>query len=504
MQISKSASNEFSSQKIMKKTTNFGVRAKLFTSFGSLIALIAGVGFVGWQNTLQLAKEAEFLYTDTVQNAVTLAEARSILWNMRWNLPQYILEVDQRKDIRDSDKELYEQFGKLLETYRKIGGLNPEEQQLLGQLEKAYQRYQAARPQYYELIDANKTQEAIEYRAKNTTPHAREMTAALGKLMEIQQQQGNEKHVEVQGKINTLTTMLAITLALSLAIASALATLLSRNISDIVFNSVKSINDNSGKIATTVFEQEQTLLQQSLSVNDTTTTIEELGNFALKSAQQAETSAVGAKQALSLAQEGTQAVGEAIDGISALKDQVMAIANQIVRLSEQTAQISSVSDLSAELANQTNMLALNAGVEAARAGEQGKGFAVVAAEIRKLADQSRKSAEQIHTLVNEVQGAINSTIMVTDEGTKKAGEGIKLVQNAGDAFIEIADSVNNVFLNNQQMSQTAKQQAVAVQQVVSAMNAINLGAKETVAGITHVKEATDDLTQAAQHLQAVV
>lgn len=271
-----------------------------------------------------------------------------------------------------------------------------------------------------------------------------------------------------------------------------------------ITEAARSVASSSSGIAETVNKQERTVLEQTSSVNDTTGTIEDLGSFALQSAEQAETAAGGAKQALTLAEGGTQTVGRTIEGISGLRDQVTAIANQIIRLSEQTAQISTVSDLVAELANQTNMLALNAGVEAARAGEQGKGFAVVAGEIRKLADQSKKSADRINSLVNEVQAAINSTVMVTDEGTKKATVGIELAEETGDVFASIADSVNQVFLNTQQIAHSAKQQAVTVQQVVAAMNVINLGAKETAAGIIQVKDATNELNKAAENLEAVV
>lgn len=271
-----------------------------------------------------------------------------------------------------------------------------------------------------------------------------------------------------------------------------------------IIDAAKAVASSSAGIADTVDLQERTVLDQTSSVNETTSAIEDLGGFALQSAVQAESAAGGAKQALALAEGGTQTVGRTIEGISGLRDQVTAIANQIIRLSEQTSQISTVSELVADLANQTNMLALNAGVEAARAGEQGKGFAVVAGEVRKLADQSKKSAQQINSLVNEVQAAINSTVMVTDEGTKKATLGINLAEEAGDVFASIADSVNQVFLNTQQIAQSAKQQAVTVQQVVAAMNVINLGAKETATGIVQVKEATNDLNQAAQNLEAVV
>jgi methyl-accepting chemotaxis protein len=66
------------------------------------------------------------------------------------------------------------------------------------------------------------------------------------------------------------------------------------------------------------------------------------------------------------------------------------------------------------------------------------------------------------------------------------------------------NAVNNVFLNSQQIVLSAKQQAVAVQQAVSAMNAINLGSRETAAGVVQVKAATFELASTAQQLKAMV
>lgn len=261
---------------------------------------------------------------------------------------------------------------------------------------------------------------------------------------------------------------------------------------------------SSSQIAATMNEQERTLAEQASSVNETTTTVEELGATTRQTAQQADISSQGARQALDLTEKGTESVNSTMSGINNLQNKVGAIAEQIVNLSEQTGQISSISDLVTDVANQTNMLALNAAVEAARAGEQGKGFTVVAGEIRKLAEQSKKSAEKINALVDDIQAAINSTIMVTDQGQKTAIEGIKLAENSATTFKEIADAVNNVFINSQQISMSSKQQAVAVQQVVSAMNAINLGAQETTTGIGQVKNAAGDLNQSASNLKELV
>jgi len=139
-----------------------------------------------------------------------------------------------------------------------------------------------------------------------------------------------------------------------------------------------------------------------------------------------------------------------------------------------------------------------------RAGEHGKGFSVVANEIRKLADQSQQSADKIGTLVSEIQSAINSTVMVTDEGTKTVASGVQIAQKTNEAFTGVADAVDKVVLNNQQISLNLKQQVDAIQQVVEAMETINKGAKETATGINQTKIGTQQLNETSLELQEMV
>lgn len=86
-------------------------------------------------------------------------------------------------------------------------------------------------------------------------------------------------------------------------------------------------------------------------------------------------------------------------------------------------------------------------------------------------------------MVSEIQSAINSTVMVTDEGTKTVAAGVQVAKKTDQAFAGVADAVNTVVLNNQQISLNLKQQVDAIQQVVQAMDSINQGAKETAIGI---------------------
>lgn len=216
----------------------------------------------------------------------------------------------------------------------------------------------------------------------------------------------------------------------------------------------QAFNTMAQEVAARTTELQRTLERQSVSVNQTTVTMDELDASARQAVAQAEASATGARQVLMLIDGDEQEQNSR--NASSLKAKVEQISEQILHFREQTTQINAISNLVSDLATQTNMLALNAAVEAVRAGENGKGFAVVAAEIRKLADRSHKSAEQISELVLGIQKATKATVTVSAEGRKTVEE--------------IVIAVQTITINSQQISLTAKQQAIAIQQVVSAMN----------------------------------
>jgi methyl-accepting chemotaxis protein len=300
--------------------------------------------------------------------------------------------------------------------------------------------------------------------------------------------------------------LLALTLGvvLTAAIVSTIAIFFARRTTYSINHIVRSIASSSSQIAISVEQQERIASQQVSAVDRTATTMEELGASSSATASQAEDAAARARKALAITAIGSQAVESTLEGMTNLKQKVGAIQNQIMELSEQTDRIGNISSLVSDLANQTNMLALNAAIEAVRAGESGKGFAVVATEIRKLADLSKESASQINTLVSAIQIAICSTTIVTDEGTKTVENGVKIAQKTADAFGGVADAINQIVMNSQQISLTARNQAIAIQDIVDAVKSLNRAAQETAAGISQVKLGTEQLNQAAQNLKSVV
>lgn len=291
-------------------------------------------------------------------------------------------------------------------------------------------------------------------------------------------------------------TAIILGIALSIAIAKPLDKALKGIINMIVSSSTE--------IAATIEQQERIAVQQAASVNQTTSTMDELGASSRQSAMQAESALKNASHVLNMAAEGSKVVQTTQQGMLTLTEKVGGIAEQVLHLSQQTNQIANITNLVSDLANQTNMLAINATVEAVRAGEQGKGFGVVAREIRRLADQSKKSAAQINDLVNDIQNAINKTVSVTDEGNKTLEKSLKLTESTAETFNNVANAINSVVVSSQQIYLNTKQQAIAIEQVVDAMNFLNKGAAETASGITQSRVGTQTLNKAALNLKSVV
>ncbi len=323
-------------------------------------------------------------------------------------------------------------------------------------------------------------------------------------LTPTEQQLGSQEIRNLERGLNNLQLTLILGGLIELGLMAYAVWAIASGVNRRVEEVAQEITESSMDIATTMTQQERIANDQAASVNQTTTTMDELGASSRQSAQQAEAAAADARNALGLTEGGSKAVERTLADMSALKAKVGEIAEQILRLSEQTSQIRNISGLVSDLATQTNMLALNAAVEAVRAGEHGKGFAVVASEIRKLADQSQKSTEKINGLVADIQAAINSTVIVTDEGSKTVQASLKIAKETAEAFEGVTEAINNITLSTQQISLSAKQQAIAIQQVVEAMNSLNKVANQTAQGISQVKTGTDRLNSVAQNLKQIV
>lgn len=174
----------------------------------------------------------------------------------------------------------------------------------------------------------------------------------------------------------------------------------------------------------------------------------EMNNEINEIAVNSENVSIHSQQTIEFARDGEDAVERNVQQMIQIQSSVCASDSTIQLLHERVGEITQILNVISEISNQTNLLALNATIEAARAGEAGKGFAVVADEVRKLAEQSNRSTEQIASLVNHIQKAAKETVLTMGTVIEEVKEGIRITRDTKDKFSIISQSTTK---NNQEM-----------------------------------------------------
>ncbi|MBL8966725.1 MAG: methyl-accepting chemotaxis protein [Spirochaetaceae bacterium] len=206
--------------------------------------------------------------------------------------------------------------------------------------------------------------------------------------------------------------------------------------------------------------------EQAASGEEVSASMEEMGATIRQNADNAETTERIARKASEDAAEGGKAVEEAV---VAMKD----IAGRIGVIEE--------------IARQTNLLALNAAIEAARAGEAGKGFAVVASEVRKLAERSQKSAQEITALSGTTVGAAERAVAIIRRIVPDIGRTAELVQEIAASTREQSSGVGQVNTALTQLDSVIQQNASSSEELASMSEELSAQAKRMLEALAYFK-----------------
>ncbi|NRF91644.1 methyl-accepting chemotaxis protein [Paenibacillus frigoriresistens] len=216
--------------------------------------------------------------------------------------------------------------------------------------------------------------------------------------------------------------------------------------------------------------------------------------------------------------QGNEMIHLAIHRMNAVNDIVQKSAAELIQLNDRSIEIGGIVKMITEIASQTHLLALNASIEAARAGELGRGFSVVAAEVKKLAEESERSAQQIQELIRSIQTDTSRAVLSMNEGVSEIHDGMKSVSLAGAAFEEIVGASDSLSIQIQEIASSSEQMSASSEQVTASVLEMNHISKKSyshtqnvaetsigqLASMQEITASSNSLTVVAQELQQVI
>jgi methyl-accepting chemotaxis protein len=215
---------------------------------------------------------------------------------------------------------------------------------------------------------------------------------------------------------------------------------------------------------------------------------------------------------------GNEIITSTINQMNTIDEKSSHTERMLLSLGAKSDEIGNIVSLITKISSQTNILSLNASIEAARAGEYGRGFSVVATEIRKLAEQSTDSTNQIQQLISQIQLESINSIDSMHDSQIAIKQGVSLVTQAGESFNHINNSIDHMAAQMQDIAGAVEQITTGSEHLLTRIQLMtevsNTGlshtqnvaasAEQQTATMIEISASAASLSEMAEHLQLLI
>ena len=268
--------------------------------------------------------------------------------------------------------------------------------------------------------------------------------------------------------------------------------------------SVGVISAASARLAQQVEDSSRAAGQQAVRATETATAMNEMNAAVLDVARNAGTTAKASGDMRDCAGEGARIVRQVVASIEEVRRIYDILRQDMGTLGDNARSITQIMGVISDIADQTNLLALNAAIEAARAGEAGRGFAVVADEVRKLAEKTMASTNEVASAVNAINASTEKSVRQVNAAAESISRATDLSSRSGQALERIVAMAEESAGDVRAIAAASEEQSATSEKINDAVTEINTIAGSTSRAMREASQAIADLARQARHLNDVV
>ncbi|WP_277657017.1 HAMP domain-containing methyl-accepting chemotaxis protein [Seleniivibrio woodruffii] len=270
-----------------------------------------------------------------------------------------------------------------------------------------------------------------------------------------------------------------------------------------IVHSSNSLASGSTELAGTTEELSATFTDQTGQVSGVASAVEQISASSSQVLVSINDVTTKSKAAKELTDEGKTCILTANRVMNHIQESVGSLTRTVDGLEKSSQEIGSILLVINDIADQTNLLALNAAIEAARAGEHGRGFAVVADEVRKLAERTQKSIQEIEQIISTFIVETSKTNEEMQSAGHSVSEGVEKLATTDDIFKKIVRAVEEINSASLMITSAVEEQVSAINNINDNTQVISSGLEQSSAALVQVSATISDLQRQADEQMSV-